>query len=257
MLIIRDEQIKMFEKMAVRNFENIMIEYLGDFAPGHAESLGKDGLRRVILLGMNKAEQYGFDTGGPVRFFLEMMFMFGSYFDMDCQIPWANKILTDPVYRDQAERADAMYDAAMDYLDKTAGPDREFAAASLKRAAEQSFEDLQTVNSDLVSTMITRLKVNSPEKCRHIGDKTLHTLIHKAQKEAEAYDLGGQTGTIVFTGFMFMSGQGFANDPLYPWVNETLTDETIKNPKLKLKRLHSKGIAYATGALKNLEAIGR
>lgn len=257
MLIIRDEQIKIFKKTALRNFENNMIEHLHEFAPDHSKSLGKKGVRKIIQLGIRQAKKYGFTNRGPVKFYIELMFMLGSFFDIDCQIQWANRILTDPDIMDQAERADALFDKTMDYVEKVAGPQREYAIASLTHAREQHFQDLCRIQGDLEPFMITRLKANFPEKCQYIGDKALKNLIRHGREQAEEYAVSGNTGTIIFTSFMFMSGQGFAKDPLFPWAGETLNDEMISEPEKKMERLHSKGITYISQVLKKLKSNGR
>ena len=257
MLIIRDEQITVFQQTALRNFENNMIEHLETFAPNHARSLGKEGVRKVVRLGIKKAETYGLTNTRPVRFYIELMFMLGSFFDIDCQVPWANQILTDPDIMDQSERADVLFDKSMDYVEKVAGPQREHAIASLHHAREQNFNDLCKVQGDLVPFMIARLKHNFPEKCRYLGDTPLRNLIKHGRDQAKEYPVSGNAGAAVFTSFMFMSGQGFAQDPLFPWAGETLKDEAITEPMEKLERLYSKGIAYVTQVLKKLEPNGR
>jgi hypothetical protein len=257
MLKIRQDQMEVFSQAVLRIFEDNMIEHLENFAPHHAKSLGKEGVRKVVQLGIKKAETYGLTNTRPVRFYIELMFMLGSFFDNDCQVPWANQILTDPDITDQSERADLLFDKAMDYVEKVAGPQRQYAIASLSHAREQNFNDLCKVQGDFNPFIIARLKHNFPEKCRYIGDTALKNLIKQGRDQAKEYAVSGNAGAAIFTGFMFMSGQGFAQDPLFPWAGETLNDEAITESMEKLERLYSKGIAYVTQVLKKLEPNGR
>lgn len=55
MLTIRDEQVEVFPKETVRNFENLMVEHLGEFSPNHTKSLGKEWVLHVVRLGIKRA----------------------------------------------------------------------------------------------------------------------------------------------------------------------------------------------------------
>jgi len=257
MLIIRDKQMKVFKIAARRNFENNLIDHLQDFAPNHAASLKPEGLRSVIQFGMKRSRTYRFSLGGPIRFYIEMMFMMGSFFDTDCQIPWAGDILADPETPDQMERADRLYDKAMDYVAQAGGQGRKNALVSLKRTRQQSYEEVIQLQGELIPAMIIRLKGNWPEKCHYIGDEALTELVRKGQKKAREYGFQSNGGTAVFTEFMFQSGHGFDTDPLFPWVSKLLADPNITDPNQKLERLYSKGMAYIEGVLKFIETNGR
>ena len=91
MWTIRQEQAEAFRQNALQKFEDEMVEHLQGFASGHWMVIGEKTGRLVIQLGLKNAGQYGFTNRGPVRFYIELMFMFGSYFDTDPQYPWANQ----------------------------------------------------------------------------------------------------------------------------------------------------------------------
>ncbi len=252
MLQIRKQQVKVLRQAVLKNFEDRMIEHLLDFAPHHSLSLGEEGVRKVVQLGILRAETYGLTTHGPVQFYIEMMFMFGSYFDMDCQLPWAGQILTDPAMEDQDERADALFEKAMEYLDTVGGPNREYAIASLERAGREKFEEACESTGDLEADILPRLKLAFPEKCNYVGNQVLLALVQRGREQAKAQLIDGDPGIICLVFFMFMLGEGFAQDPLYPWCSETLQDEEIGTPDERAERLFSKGMAYIKKTLKNL-----
>lgn len=251
MLIIRKEQIKVFQQTVLRNFENNMVQHLRNFTPKHSEALGEDGLRKVIRRGIKRAETYGFTDRGPVRFYIELMFMLGSDFDTDCQFPWASQILTDPEIVEQTERADALFDKVMDYVKEVAGPEREYAQESLRRASQQSFKDLRKIKGSMETEILARFKTNYPQKCRYIGDQALRTLVQRGAELAQKYSVSSPAGAAFFASFMFILGHGFAEDPLYPWCEETLNDKSISDPNKRIERLHSKGVAYLSKVLAN------
>lgn len=249
MLTIRKEQIEIFQQCTLRNFENNMIRHLHEFSPAQSEILGQDGLRKVVRLGVKQAESYGFTHSGPVQFYLELMFMFGSYFDTDCQYSWALDILTDDEIDDQTERADILYEKFIDYLDKVAGSDWGNARTSLGRISKQSFKDLEENKDDLEADILARFHLDFPQKCRYLGDRVLLQIIQLAAESAEKFSVSSNSGVKFFAQFMFMLGRGFSVDPLYPWCEGTLNDEAITDPRERIKQLHSKGTAYLTKVL--------
>jgi hypothetical protein len=249
MLIIRKEQMEVFRNCTQRNFENNMIEHLHEFSPKQSEFLGREGLRKVIQLGMKRVELYGFTDYGPVQFYIELMFMLGSYFDIDCQFSWALDILTDPELVDQTEKADLLYEKVMEYVDTVAGPDRRYARESLRRASMQNFKELVEKRDDLETHILAGFKINFPQKCKYLGDRTLSQIVHSAAESIKKFSVPSDTGMVVFAHFMFMLGSGFTDDPLYPWSQNTLSDEAIADPLERIKRLHREGITYFTNVL--------
>ncbi|MBK7353861.1 MAG: hypothetical protein IPJ05_10285 [Nitrosomonas sp.] len=110
MLVIRAEQMDVFKKTALLSFEDEMVEHLAKFSPPLYKVVGEEQMRKVIRLGMSQAAQYGFTYRGPVRLYLELMLLFGSYFDTDPQYPWAAEILTNQESGTQMQRAESLYE---------------------------------------------------------------------------------------------------------------------------------------------------
>src|SRR5262249_49580960 len=80
MMKIRKDQIDVFEKAAVRNFEDRMVEHLKNFAPKHIKLLTEDQVRDVIRHGMKKAESHRFTSERSLRIYTELILMLGSGF---------------------------------------------------------------------------------------------------------------------------------------------------------------------------------
>jgi hypothetical protein len=51
---------------------------------------------------------------------------------------------------------------------------------------------------------------------------------------------------------MFELGHRITEDPLYPWISETLGDESVEDPNKRAERLHAKVKTYLEQTLKNL-----
>ncbi len=257
MLIIRKEQMEIFEQTALRNFENDMIDHLKDFSPGHSRALGPDGVRKTVRLGIDRAATYGLTDRGPVMFYIEMMFMLGSYFDSDCQYPWAPRILTDETIEQQAERADTLFDQLMEFVDMAAGPGREYAIESLTKAGRLDFKELCHVQTGMKADLLSRLRHNYPQKCRFIGEAALNELVEKGRETAQNYSLENDAGIICFTWLMFTLGHGFDRDPLYPWCESILNSEDIDDPLKRAEKLYSVFRVYITKAIEHLTSNGR
>ncbi len=253
MLKIRDEQVKAFEGAAVRNFEDQMVEHLKEFTPKHCEILGERCVRQVIQLGMERAKKYGFRNRGPVRFYIELIFMLGSDFDTDPQLPWAAEVLSDTTISDQTIKADRLYDRAMDYLHRVAGPNHEYSIEAIRRISRARVEDFQGEGEDFESKVIRGLKMMYPQKCEYLGEPGLRAAIQRGTGLAESYSVSSETGVILFIALVFALGHCFASDPQFPWISAALNDPLVKDPNGRAERLHAKMMAYVRRALGYLE----
>jgi hypothetical protein len=254
MLQIRAQQMTAFEQAALRAFEDEMVVHLKKFTPQHCEVIGEPTVRSVIRLGMARAKTYGFTNRGPVRLYLEMMFMFGSDFDSDPLLPWGPKILNDSESADQMLRADRLYGNLLDYLQNVAGPDNAYIKEALRRASLQRFEELPLPAGDFEREMIARLKANYPQKCEYVGESALRELIPLGISLARKHSVSTETGKVFLIGLMFAKGHGFATDPQLPWIRGTLTNPAITDPNKRIERLYSKVMTYLRHVLASLES---
>ena len=125
MLVMRETQMATFEQAAVHNFENRLLEHLEEFFPKHCEILGEEQARKAIRLGIERAKQYDLVSERDLHLYVGLMFMLGSYFDQDPQLPWAAKILTDENIVYPNDRADQLYDRAMVFLNEAVGKENQ------------------------------------------------------------------------------------------------------------------------------------
>jgi hypothetical protein len=254
MLEIREEQLTAFEQAALKNFEDQMVEHLKEFTPQHCEVIGEAGVRHVIRLGMARSKKkYGLTNQGPVRFYIELMFMFGSDFDTDPLLPWVAEILNDTTTPDQMVRAERLYGTLMDYVEKVAGPDNEYVKAALRRASLQRFEDLRVPAENFENEMVARLKANYPQKCEYVGESALRELIPLGRALARKYAISKDEGVVLLIGLLFAQGHGFATDPQLPWIQATLNNPAITDPNKRIERLYSKVMTYLRHVLASLD----
>ena len=251
MLLIRQKQMDAFKQGALRTFENSMLTHCFEFAERHCDAIGQERLRQVIRLGIERASDYGLTLRGPVRFYIEMMFMFGSSFDSDPQYPWVSAILKDENLPDQMQRADALYDKEMEYFTTVFGPNGEYALAALRAIPGFAKSPLAITTENFASRMLAQLKQLYPEKCNYIGDECLQNVIQEATEMAETHQFLNPRSLALFVVLMFAFGHGFMDDPLFPWIAHTLNDPKLSAPEDKSRRLEERMLVYLDEVLKH------
>ena len=250
---IRAQQMDELKRAALRRFEDEMVQHMKEFSPRHCEVIGEPGVREVIRLGMQRAREHGLTNRGAVRFYIEMMFMFGSDFDTDPQYPWAAEALDAERTPNQNERADRLHAKTIDYLKNVAGPDNEYALDAMRRTRRASEADLIPPGQTLRSATLERMKSIYPQKCAYVGDAPLRALIQHGMKLAKEHSVSTDESAALFIVLMFALGHGAAADPLFPWISATLNDRAVADPEKRVDRLRRKAITYLDRALGHLE----
>jgi len=252
MLIIRQEQMHVFKQAALKNFEAELVEHLKTFAPKLFEIRGEECFRKTVQLGMQRAGEYGFTYRGPIRFYLEAMFSLGSDFDTDPQMPWASEILTkNKETSDQMTRADQLYRQMITYMNKVMGPDNRFAVAALQRlrAADQN---ILMLPSDSPSSYFSLFRSFYPEKYTHVGEEQLTQLLREGEQTTKEFGLDSLKSKRLLTILMFAIGHGITRDPLYPWVEDTLTNPQFSGESDRVNRLLKRTRTYLESTLQHL-----
>lgn len=116
-LVIRPEQMRVFQDAAQAQFERDMLSHLAEHFPEQVAALGLVGLQGAIRHGFERATAYGLDSPYAVCAYLDVMFLFGKDFDRDERLPWASAVLTDPSIIDGCARADELTETALEYID--------------------------------------------------------------------------------------------------------------------------------------------
>ncbi|WP_020587287.1 hypothetical protein [Desulfobacter curvatus] len=253
MITIRDDQLQVFKTAAAHAFEDDMVLHVKKFTPPHYNAIGEEGTRKVVRLGFKRAERYNLTNRGPVQFYIESMFMFGSYFDTDPQYPWIEKALNDPAIKDQMDRADFLYEKMQDYLQSVAGPDNKYAIRALKKLSNFRSQSTPPVNTEFQNKMIRHMTDIYPEKCKYNGTQALENLIKSGMAKAGEYWPGNDSGTALFIGLMFGFGHGVWKDPQFPWVAATLDNPSISDPDKRTESLKARSFIYLDHVLKYFE----
>jgi len=250
-MVIRREQMLVFEVAAEQRFQRSLVEHLKQFSPTHASALGDGALQQIVADGTRRAFAYQLTTRGGVRLFLELMFTVGGHFDSDVQYPWAGEILGTASFDGGIQKADQLYRAITNYLEEVAGPNRQAAVRALQRAVAKGPGALEPA-APSASAVLDSLKEAYPEKCAYVGERAVKTLIAGARETAARFGPVSSSNVALFAGLMFDLGHMFYTDALYPWVSSTLNDSAIQDAQARLDLLSSKVLAYREAALNSL-----
>lgn len=245
---IRQEQMDVLAEAARRDFENQLVLHVQEFSPRSFEILGEPVVREVVQAGMARAEEYGFTNRGPVQFYIELMFMFGSDYDTDPQYPWAHEILSD-ADGDQMVRADRLYEESMDFVQKVAGPDFEYEKRALRRVRRLDPDLPSKSGAGQRVNIRERLRRMHPEKYDYIGKEAIRALIERGSKLAGEHSITEASGGALLVALMFAFGHGCVTDPQFPWIAETLKESSDKEAGERVQLLYSKMMTYFDHAL--------
>ena len=92
--------------------------------------------------------------------------------------------------------------------------------------------------------MLAALSLIFPEKAAYVGDANLAELIGEARAEAATYDFQSVRAQVLLVALKYAFGHGCTDDPLYPWISQTLTDERISDPAARARRLETKAMTW-------------
>ncbi len=93
MLIIRKEQMDIFGRYMLKQFEDRMVLHLRSAFPKQTKDKPEPDLRLIIQLGIEKAASYDVEGEDDVQRYLGYMVIYGPDFDRNRQTSWAGDIL--------------------------------------------------------------------------------------------------------------------------------------------------------------------
>ncbi|MGH9631059.1 MAG: hypothetical protein ACRD7E_22355 [Bryobacteraceae bacterium] len=122
---IRYERKEDLSPAEISDFSNRSILRLRLMFPSKCEYIGETCLRNLIQRGIEVAGQYGIASERGIVLFIVIMFVVGSGFDTDPQLPWASRVLTDDKIADQSAKVDQLYAESLKCLKQWWGIDTE------------------------------------------------------------------------------------------------------------------------------------
>jgi len=244
MLSVRPIQVKVFEEAAWRQFEDEMVVHVKK-SPIRArlcKTIGDEQLRVAIRQAIKRAGIYGFSYRGPVRLYIELIFLFGSDFDTDPQYPAIAKLLRAP--GDQMERAEQIHQWVLSYQEQVYGPEAVNVRKALEALSDLAQKTVTFSADNFVAGMLQEMPRAFPQKAAYVGEERLTTLIHQGRAEARERRFSTVRGEGLMVTLKFGFGHGCTDDPLYPWISRTLKDERIIDPEARAERLEKKAVTW-------------
>lgn len=241
-VVIREQQMEAFRRASRAAFEDEMVAHSRNFSPRLCEVIGEEQLRVALRRAIDRADRYGFTCRGPIRLFIELMFLFGSGFDTDAQYPWAREILHGS--GDEMQRAQQLYERTLDYQEKVSGRNGENTRGALMELLILARRPETFLSSDIVTSLRREMTRVFPDKAAYIGEGGLTTLIEEGRSEAQKYLFPTTRGEALVVSLMFAFGHGCTDDPLYPWIARTLCDSRITDPAARAGRLEKKAVTW-------------
>ena len=245
MLVIRQEQIKTFEQAAIKRFENNLLKHVEEFFPLQCQILGETQTRQILRYGIEQAENYGFISERDVCLYVNLMFLLGSDFDKDMQLPRVSAILEDKTITDSITRIDQLYDEAMEQIDQVAGVENEYLQRVLSKVRSEPVNKLwQPTGANFEDEVLTKLRELWPQKYNYLGETLLHQLVRQGTEAAKSYHFTNERNIAIYIGFMFILGSAFDKDLLIPWVTAILNDDSITDQTTRVDQLYNRARAY-------------
>lgn len=242
MLTMRQDQVEAFRQHHLQKFEDEMVEHSKEFSPRLCKVIGDEQLRITLRSAMQRANKYGFTNRGPIRLFIEMMFLYGSAFDTDPQYPAVGEVLRDS--DDQMERAEQIHQSSLEYLERVYGPDEVNLRNALCEILIFAQRPLTFSVDNLVEGLLQDISGIFPQKAAYLGEATLKVLIDEGITVAQRYGFATVRHTTLMAVLMFAFGHGCDEDPLYPWISSTLHDERIVDARTRGQRLENKALTW-------------
>jgi len=251
MLRITQEQRRFFQSSAWEVFVAEMAKHMWTFAPDHCRVIGESQVRHVVSLGLERAKACGFTYRGPLRFYLELMFMFGTEFDSDPQFPaWARDLLRVRTVDDQMYRADRLFRGLSDFHDRAVGTNRQLVIRALERTLTFARAPLPYTDQDLAPGLLASMRRLYPEKFDYLGAGAHRALIEHGLRVADRCQLTTARGRTTLCLAMTMMGHGVVGDPLYPWFDVPLRGHA--SPEKRAARLECRVVIYLEHTLENI-----
>ena len=239
---IRNAQMKALEEDGRRRFEEEMMAHSREFAEPICKIIGDEQLRIVLRSAMSRAADYGFTLRGPIRLFIEMTFLSGSGFDTDPQYPEVGKVLRASDH--EMVRAEKIHQGYQDYLARVSGPRAANVHTALKGLLSFAQKPPIIPADNFVPFMLGEMRRVFPQKTAYVGEAALTALIHEAAAVAQKYEFPSVREQALIAVLMFAFGHGCTNDPLYPWISNTLRDSRIVDAAARARRLEKKAVTW-------------
>jgi hypothetical protein len=251
-MIIREAQKKAFEEAAAGNFVIELSQHCKEFSPHLTKTLDDDQLNRAVAEGVERAEKHELNWRGPVRFYVDLMIVFGSGFDSDPQYPWISEILGKVEELHQMERMEAIHERSQEYLTSVDGPDNVHTLKALEDLSARMRSGIVFPDQHVGTFTLDLFKQVHPRKYERTGKDALKTLWDEsAELGRERFQFKEPRSLALMAIMAFAFGHQFHSDPFLPWISRTLEEKDFDNPEKRAEELERRALTWLDAVLKN------
>lgn len=223
MLIMRTQQMAAFDAAALGAFEDDMLKHAANYFPNHLAIQGEACTRSVIRLGAQKAGAHGLTERSNVCRYLNLMWMFGSYFDADPLLPWAAAILAPDPQSDPTTRMMRTAQAGLAVFEQTAGPDHSYLNRALLRLHELLADPARCeAQSEGAAALASLLASLFPARAALLSPADIEGLHAASAAMVAHYGLAAGKSHLMLAMAKFFCGSGCDVDPQHHWLAAAL-----------------------------------
>jgi hypothetical protein len=138
------------------------------------------------------------------------------------------------------------------YLGQVEGPDKAWAIAALRRVGAAPWSTMVDAGAPFADRALAAMQRIWPEKAASVGEAPLLRIVAAAEAAAAARGIDHPAGRALLAGLMFGFGHGVLDDPLYPWVDDTLHSGRHADANQRAERLSAKTRIYVQAIVEHL-----
>jgi hypothetical protein len=113
-MLIRKDQLQVFEKSVRADLERRTLEHVSKFFPSEISVLGADAARKLVHDGIGRAQALQFLTEGNIYKFVDLLVVLDG--DFDTRFEWARNILAEGDSSDADSKMRRLMSAADEQL---------------------------------------------------------------------------------------------------------------------------------------------
>jgi hypothetical protein len=172
------------------------------------------------------------------------MLMYGSFFDNDPLIPWAEQILADGRIDKTQVRIDRLHQGMLRYYLEISGPRRLYDREALRRCESGLIRGCTPDDQRFEARLVTTFFEIHSRRATYLGEERLRALVHRARAAAERLEAATAVGVAMVAFLMFTKGTRFWEDPLLPWAKSALSAELGHDHGARAQRLVDAFLGY-------------
>lgn len=243
-MLIRDTQMREFARLAESQFAAELVKHVRTKFEFPAAYVPHENVQRLVHESIERARRYEFQGQGPLRLFVDFSVLLGFHFDEDPQLFWVSDLLHGRADSDEMSHATRLHMHVTNYLDSVYGERGELAIPALGAMSHASPEDLAAVETGLPESILRWADGLHRQKSRYAGRDGMDGLLGLARRTVEEHHLSAPGGLGLVYGLQFAFGSGVFDDPLYPWLADTLRENSGAGPAERVRRLTGRSLAY-------------